>query len=166
MSLETISACTQAYLSQKAYKAAVSDLRKAVNLASVEEKPTIQAILDKAQSALPASERSKPVIEMPTSQMPTSVEEPGSPSEKESADGEIEVGYSLEVFMRAELRHSTSNFHARTLLATMQDLAECQSSLLQEYEAADNVQLESNFESTDSFFSSANVKVDFMTCRI
>lgn len=92
----------------------MSDLRKAVNLASVEEKPTIQAILDKAQSALPASERSKPVIETPTSQMPTSVEEPGSPSENESADGEIEVGYSLEVFMRAELRHSTSNFHAKS----------------------------------------------------
>ena len=81
----------QALLSQKSHNAAVADLRRAVALASLEEKPTIQAVLDKALDALPEKDSTEPASGLPSSQMPTSVEEPGSPSEDRSVDGEIEV---------------------------------------------------------------------------
>lgn len=99
----------QAYLAQKSYKAAIADLRKAVELASSEEKGMIQAILDKAHNAAPeeAAQKVEPAKatapQMPTAvEEPAEVENPASPSRAESADGDIEASLTDKILPMIE----------------------------------------------------------------
>ena len=81
----------QAYLAQEKYRAAVGDLQKSVALASVDEKGTIQAVLDKALANDPSGKPVRSEEAAPAPPMPTEVEEPASPTGPKSMDGDIEV---------------------------------------------------------------------------